>query len=271
VRALRKVNGIVFGKHSTTEVAYRKEIVQSISNLLPPDLVGHSSSKNVAGSDRMCQPSVEISREDPLASKLKSLSRKTRRDKRCKVNVEIAELTGSRREPFHPPSDMASEPDPDGRGRVVVGGYEVNNDTSVRLKIEVTWQDTWFFYVITRDESIKGSKPELCYPLIMLDDGEAENCLSRRSGARMFPYGQQYDDDPVSLKIQRSSEAPADACDPVFLYLVVVKSCLTPDHKPNQEITIEDVSKFLNGTEEPDSNSIIVKQYQFDIRPRTQT
>lgn len=37
----------------------------------------------------------------------------------------------------------------------------------------------------------------------------------------------------------------------MFLYLVVVSSCLTPDHKPDQEITIEDVSKFLNATEEP--------------------
>lgn len=100
VRALRKVNGIVngivFGKHSTTEVAYRKEIVQSICILLPPDLVDHASSKNVVVYDRTYPPGVEILREDPLASKLKSLSMKTRRDKKCKVKVEIAELTGSR-------------------------------------------------------------------------------------------------------------------------------------------------------------------------------
>lgn len=60
------------------------------------------------------------------------------------------------------------------------------------------WSDmARYFSVISVDESMKCSKPELIYPLVMLDDGEAENCFSRRSGARVFPCKQQYDEDPV--------------------------------------------------------------------------
>ncbi|KAG0561338.1 hypothetical protein KC19_9G056700 [Ceratodon purpureus] len=54
VRALRKANGLVFGKHSTTEVGYRKEIVQSIFRLSPPDLL-YGSSREMVGYDRMCE------------------------------------------------------------------------------------------------------------------------------------------------------------------------------------------------------------------------
>ncbi|KAG0554175.1 hypothetical protein KC19_12G069600 [Ceratodon purpureus] len=54
VRALRRANGLVFGKHSTTEVGYRKEIVQSIFRLSPPDLP-YGSSREMVGYDRMCE------------------------------------------------------------------------------------------------------------------------------------------------------------------------------------------------------------------------
>ncbi|KAG0605267.1 hypothetical protein M758_9G044500 [Ceratodon purpureus] len=54
VRALRKANGLVFGKHLTTEVGYRKEIVQSIFRLSPPGLP-YGSSREMVGYDRMCE------------------------------------------------------------------------------------------------------------------------------------------------------------------------------------------------------------------------
>ncbi|KAG0561334.1 hypothetical protein KC19_9G056300 [Ceratodon purpureus] len=54
VRALRKANGLVFGKSGTSEVGYRKEIVQSIFRLSPPDLL-YGSWREMVGYDRMCE------------------------------------------------------------------------------------------------------------------------------------------------------------------------------------------------------------------------
>ncbi|KAG0561331.1 hypothetical protein KC19_9G056000 [Ceratodon purpureus] len=54
VRALRKANGVVSGKNGTSEVGYRKEIVQSIFRLSPPDLL-YGSSREMVGYDRMCE------------------------------------------------------------------------------------------------------------------------------------------------------------------------------------------------------------------------
>ncbi|KAG0629505.1 hypothetical protein M758_1G109300 [Ceratodon purpureus] len=54
VRALRKANGVVFGKNGMSEVGYRKEIVHSIFRLSPPDLL-YGSSREMVGYDRMCE------------------------------------------------------------------------------------------------------------------------------------------------------------------------------------------------------------------------
>ncbi|KAG0623404.1 hypothetical protein M758_3G172500 [Ceratodon purpureus] len=54
VRALRKANGIIFGKKGTSEVGYRKEVVRSIFRLSPPDLL-FGSSRVMVGYDRMCE------------------------------------------------------------------------------------------------------------------------------------------------------------------------------------------------------------------------
>jgi hypothetical protein len=136
------------------------------------------------------------------------------------------------------------------------------------------------------------------------------SCVSSKV-KRVFPRKSRHGDDPRSLKQIRSNNAPADSCDRVSLYLLVVSSCLTPgtnfdltwwllkscttlsialsfclwlnrwrliklyilnlklnctDHKPNQAITIEDVDNFLT-REELDSENVIVKYFQFDIRP----
>jgi hypothetical protein len=47
---LRKVNGVVFGKNGTSEVGYRKETVQSIFRLSPPDLL-YGSCRDMVGYD----------------------------------------------------------------------------------------------------------------------------------------------------------------------------------------------------------------------------
>ena len=54
VRALRKANGVVFGQMGASEVAYRKEIVQSIFKSSPSDLV-YGSSREMVGYSRICQ------------------------------------------------------------------------------------------------------------------------------------------------------------------------------------------------------------------------
>ncbi|KAG0605382.1 hypothetical protein M758_9G054400 [Ceratodon purpureus] len=54
VRALRKANGVVFGKNGKSKVGYRKEIVRSIFRLSPPDLL-YGSSREMVGYDRMCE------------------------------------------------------------------------------------------------------------------------------------------------------------------------------------------------------------------------
>ncbi|KAG0626642.1 hypothetical protein M758_2G140400 [Ceratodon purpureus] len=54
VRALRKANGVVFGKNGTSEVGYRKEVVRSIFRLSPPDLL-YGSSREMVGYDRICE------------------------------------------------------------------------------------------------------------------------------------------------------------------------------------------------------------------------
>ncbi|KAG0561333.1 hypothetical protein KC19_9G056200 [Ceratodon purpureus] len=55
VRALRKVNGLVFGgKNGTSKVGYRREIVESIVRLSPPDLL-YGSSREMVGYDRICE------------------------------------------------------------------------------------------------------------------------------------------------------------------------------------------------------------------------
>ncbi len=110
--------------------------------------------------------------EDPLASKLKTLSDRTGRDRRCKVNLEIAELT-DRPGQFHPPLDIVPcEPEPSAappehRGTAVEGvegGYEVNSDTSVQFTFEVTFADTWFFYILCLDRTAEGSRPVIAFP-----------------------------------------------------------------------------------------------------------
>ncbi|KAG0606089.1 hypothetical protein M758_9G112900 [Ceratodon purpureus] len=54
VGALRKANGLIFGKNGTSEVGYRKEVVQTIFRLSPPDLL-YGSSRDMVGYDRMCE------------------------------------------------------------------------------------------------------------------------------------------------------------------------------------------------------------------------
>ena len=57
VTALRKANGLVFCKNAMSKVAYRKDVVQHISRLSPPDLL-NDSSRDMVGYGRMCQVRV---------------------------------------------------------------------------------------------------------------------------------------------------------------------------------------------------------------------
>jgi hypothetical protein len=54
VRALRKVNGVIFHKNAMSEVAYRKDVVRSIFKLSPPELL-YGSSRDMLGYSRICQ------------------------------------------------------------------------------------------------------------------------------------------------------------------------------------------------------------------------
>ena len=54
VRALRSPNGVVFGQRGVSEVGYRKDIVQSIFKLSPPDLL-YGSSRKMVGYSRVCE------------------------------------------------------------------------------------------------------------------------------------------------------------------------------------------------------------------------
>jgi hypothetical protein len=54
VRALRKVNGVIFHKKAMSEVAYRKDVVRSIFRLSPPELL-YGSSRDMLGYSRICQ------------------------------------------------------------------------------------------------------------------------------------------------------------------------------------------------------------------------
>ncbi|KAG0581319.1 hypothetical protein KC19_4G242500 [Ceratodon purpureus] len=54
VTALRRANGLIFHKNAMSKVAYRKDVVQLISRLSPPDLL-NDSSRDMVGYDRMCQ------------------------------------------------------------------------------------------------------------------------------------------------------------------------------------------------------------------------
>jgi hypothetical protein len=54
VRALRKVNGVIFHKKGMSEGAYRKDVVRSIFRLSPPELL-YGSSRDMLGYSRICQ------------------------------------------------------------------------------------------------------------------------------------------------------------------------------------------------------------------------
>ena len=54
VRALRKINGVVFGQKGPSEVAYREDIVQSIFRLSSSDLL-YGSSRKMVGYSRVCE------------------------------------------------------------------------------------------------------------------------------------------------------------------------------------------------------------------------
>jgi hypothetical protein len=100
------------------------------------------------------------------------------------VNLEIAEST-DRPGQFHPPLDiMPCEPEPsaappDHRGTAVEGGYEVNNDTSVQFTFEVTFADTWFFYILCLDRTAEGSRPVIAF-LACVGNEDDYNALRKR-------------------------------------------------------------------------------------------
>ena len=60
VRALRKVNGLTLDRNAMSEVGYRKEVVRTIFQLSPPDLL-YGSSRDMVGYDRMCEVREECS------------------------------------------------------------------------------------------------------------------------------------------------------------------------------------------------------------------
>jgi TolA-binding protein len=86
--------------------------------------------------------------EHPLVSRLKGLCKKTGRDKSCRVKLEIAAPDGR----FHVPREIATseEPEPPAdRGKVVKGSFEVDNDSRVRLTIDVDFGEKRLFFLRT--------------------------------------------------------------------------------------------------------------------------
>lgn len=213
--------------------------------------------------------------DHPLASTLKELSERTGRDKRCKVKLEIAEPTDNPPNRFRPPREIvpdkpAQASPSDHRGRAVEGGFEVHNDTKVQLTFEVTFSDAWFFYILQVDHAAEGTTPEIFFPKSVGEEEDYNQLLSQRNKEkRVFPRQAFYEDDPLSLKLVRSNIAATDSYDRVSLYVLVVNTCLTPDRKSSDAITIEDVENALNRMlpQELDSKNIIVKHFQFDLKP----
>lgn len=212
--------------------------------------------------------------DHPLASTLGELAEKTGRDKRCNVKLEIADPTDNPPNEFRPPREIvpskpAQASAPDHRGRAVEGGFEVHNYTKVQLTFEVAFSDDWFFYILQVDHAAEGSTPKIFFPK-RVGEEEDYNLLPRRNKKkRVFPSNYLYEDDPLSLKLERTNIVAADSYDRVSLYVLVVNTSLTPDHEPSDAITIEDVENALERMlpQELHAKNVIVKRFQFDLKP----
>eukprot|EP00250_Pteridium_aquilinum_P020165 c24729_g1_i3 orf=195-1322(-) len=222
--------------------------------------------------------------EHPLTCRLRELSRKSKQDERCRVTLQIADthtavfyIPGCDKEQR---SDGAISPAPgmgtsalseemvndlanQHRGQVVGGGFEVKNETKLRITIRVEFVEDWFFYLLFVDHESPARLPELFFPKNDLGD----NCNSvNRSIKRVFPSCDEYDEDPETVKLKRSANASADACAQVSLFLLIVSSRLKlPEDRLELQrlITIKDIHNHL---ETPDLD-IIVKHWKFDINP----
>eukprot|EP00250_Pteridium_aquilinum_P020164 c24729_g1_i1 orf=195-1244(-) len=200
--------------------------------------------------------------EHPLTCRLRELSRKSKQDERCRVTLQIADTHTA---VFYIPGcdpDMVTTDDQH-RGQVVRGGFEVKNHTKLRITIRVEFVEDWFFYLLFVDHESPARLPKLSFP----EEDLGDDCNSvNRSIKRVFPSWDEYDDDPVTVKLERSANASADACERVSLFLLIVSSRLKlPEDRLELQrlITIEDIQNHL---ETPDLD-IIVKHWKFDINP----
>ncbi|KAG0584219.1 hypothetical protein KC19_3G194400 [Ceratodon purpureus] len=250
----------LLGSGASEQLAEAKRLkasIQSDLNIIDGVLIELVHSKL----DSVTVNSGSLVAESEMAVELEALSRRQVAARIIK-EVSAASFNSSI---YHPlegmeiTSDGDDGDDADVERGSVVGGYEVENNSKIRLNMEA--EEARYFYVVTFDSSI--SEPHLFRPAIALAKNQLQ---STRPGTfkRIFPDPHRYKhDDPESWRLTKHKNVPKDEIERCFVYVVFSRSRLEPD---GEVPTIVHVKQKLDSVKtSPDEEEIIVERLQFDV------